>query len=230
MKLHGKDKGMYSETEIRAHQETRDRMVEQQILARGIRDQAVIAAMRTVPRHLFLSANIQQEAYLDHPAAIACNQTISQPYIVAIMTEMIMLTRSSRVLEIGTGSGYQTAILAEIAGNVISIERHAPLADSARERLQALGYDTVTVVIGDGTLGYPEDAPYDAILITAGAPEIPAGLQQQLALNGRLVAPVGLRDVQQLVTIVREEDDTFTRHPGISCRFVPLIGEHGWRE
>lgn len=230
LEKHRKETGMYSETEISAQQQERNQMVDQQIIPRGIHDPAVIAAMRKVPRHLFLPDSIQQEAYLDHPVALGCNQTISQPYMVAIMTEMLMVMPTSRVLEIGTGSGYQTAILAEIAGQVISMERHAPLADTARKRLHALGYNRVMVVTSDGTHGYPDAAPYDAILITAGAPEVPEGLQQQLVPNGILVAPVGARDVQQLATIIRKSDDTFTRNPGISCRFVPLIGEYGWQE
>ena len=221
---------MYSAADTKEEQQTRDRMVKKQIVARGVQDRAVIDAMRKVPRHLFLPATRQADAYLDHPAPIDCNQTISQPYMVAVMTEMMALKPAARVLEIGTGSGYQTAVLAEIAAQVVSIERHAPLADSARQRLQALGYDNITVVVGDGTLGYPEAAPYDAILVTAGAPDIPEALQTQLAPGGRLVAPVGRTDVQQIITVTREDNDTFTRQPGLACRFVPLIGEHGWRE
>ena len=186
--------------------------------------------MRKVPRHLFLSAERQADAYLDHPAPIDCRQTLSQPYMVAVMTEMLMLKPWAHVLEIGTGSGYQTAVLAAIAGRVVSMERHTLLADTARQRLQALEYDNITVVVGDGTLGYPEEAPYDAILVTAGAPDIPEVLQQQLVPGGRLVAPVGRTDVQQLITVIREDNDTFTRQPGLSCRFVPLIGAHGWRD
>jgi protein-L-isoaspartate(D-aspartate) O-methyltransferase len=221
---------MFLDMDKSAEQDARDRMVDNQIVARGIHDPAVIAAMRKIPRHLFLSTERQAEAYLDHPAPIDCNQTISQPYMVAVMTEMLALKPEARVLEIGTGSGYQTAVLAEIAGQVISMERHTLLADSARQRLEALGYSNITVIVRDGTLGYPEAAPYDAILITAGAPDIPKVLQQQLSPGGRLVAPVGRTDVQQLITITREDNDTFTRQPGISCRFVPLIGEHGWQE
>ncbi|HDP34250.1 MAG TPA: protein-L-isoaspartate(D-aspartate) O-methyltransferase [Candidatus Hydrogenedentes bacterium] len=221
---------MFTDADLCAHREERNRMVEKQIVARNIRDPKVIAAMRKVPRHLFVAANQQQDAYLDHPVAIACDQTVSQPYMVAVMTEMLALTPTTRVLEIGTGSGYQTAILAEIAAQVYSVERHAPLADSAQQRLEALGYDNITVIIGDGTLGHPEAAPYNAVLITAGAPEIPDALQQQLASGGRLVAPVGGPDVQRLVTIVRKEDGAFHRCPGISCRFVPLIGEQGWEQ
>lgn len=221
---------MFSETDKNAEQAARDRMVEKQLVARGIQDEVVLAVMREIPRHLFLSANRQADAYLDHPAPIDCNQTISQPYMVAIMTAMLVLQPEMRVLEIGTGSGYQTAVLAAIAGEVVSVERHALLADSARQRLEALGYNNITVVVGDGTLGYPEKAPYDAILVTAGAPDIPEVLQQQLAPGGRLVAPVGRTDVQQLVTITREDQETFSSKPGLSCRFVPLIGEYGWRD
>ena len=221
---------MFSEKDKSAEQQARDKMIEKQLVVRGIQDQVVLESMRKVPRHLFLPANRQVEAYLDHPAPIDCNQTISQPYIVALMTEMLKLQTGMRVLEIGTGSGYQTAILAEIAGQVVSVERHALLADSARKRLEALGYDNITVVVGDGTLGYAEEAPYDAILVTAGAPDIHEVLQEQLVIGGRLVAPVGRTDIQQLVTIIREDDNKFSNQPGISCRFVPLIGKHGWRD
>lgn len=221
---------MYSQTDIQAQQEARDQMVESQIVARGVENPAVLAAMRKIPRHLFLPGARQADAYLDHPAPIDCNQTISQPYMVAIMTEMLMLQPGMRVLEIGTGSGYQTAVLAEIAGQVVSVERHVLLADTARQRLEALGYDNITMIVGDGTLGYPEGAPYDAILVTAGAPDIPEVLQQQLRVGGRLVAPVGRTDIQQLITIIREDNNTYSNKSGLSCRFVPLIGEHGWRE
>lgn len=186
--------------------------------------------MRKVPRHLFLAEELRVEAYQDCPLPINCSQTISQPYMVAVMTEMLMLKPGACVLEIGTGSGYQTAILAEIAGQVITLERHVALADNARQRLESLGYKNITVIVGDGTLGFPEAAPYDAILITAGAPDIPEGLQRQLAPGGRLIAPVGRTDVQRLITITREGNESFTSQPGISCRFVPLIGEYGWRE
>ncbi len=221
---------MYSENDMRAHQQARDLMVDKQIVTRGVSDNRVLAAMRSVPRHLFLNADRQDHAYRDHPAPIGCDQTISQPYMVAAMTELLALTPSARVLEIGTGSGYQTAVLAEIAVHVTSVERHAALADAARQRLQALGYDNIDVVVGDGTLGHPDAAPYNAILVTAATPEIPEALQAQLALGGRLVAPVGDTKVQQLITLVREANNETTRHPGIACRFVPLIGEQGWPE
>lgn len=221
---------MFSEMDKSMEQDARDKMVDSQIVARGVHDPAVLAAMSKVPRHLFLAEELWVEAYQDCPLPISCSQTISQPYIVAVMTEMLMLNPGACVLEIGTGSGYQTAILAEIAGQVITLERHAPLADNARQRLESLGYNNITVIVGDGTLGFPEAAPYDAILITAGAPDIPEGLQRQLAPGGRLIAPVGRTDVQRLIMITREDNDKFTCQLGISCRFVPLIGEYGWRE
>ena len=221
---------MFSEEDIRAQQQARDAMIAKHIVPRGVQDPRVIDAMRRTPRHLFVPAEKKDDAYLDHPLPISCKQTISQPYIVAAMTEMLQLTPEAHVLEVGTGSGYQTAVLATIAKQVTSVERHADLAETARQRLDGLGYGNVHIVIGDGTCGYAAAAPYEAILVTAATPDIPEPLQTQLAVGGRLVAPVGSKDVQHLVTLVREDSATFTRHVGFACRFVPLIGEQGWRD
>lgn len=189
----------------------------------------MLEAMRTVPRHLFVPEEQRVHAYEDHPVQIGHGQTISQPYMVGLMTQELALDANDRVLEIGTGSGYQTAILAELAREVVTIERHPILADMARERLSRLEYANVTVVAGDGTLGYPASAPYDAILVTAGGPRVPESLKEQLATSGRLVCPVGPRDIQRLVTVTRTEKG-FQEQTGISCVFVPLVGDEGWTE
>jgi len=207
----------------------RARMVDNQIATRGVIDPNVLAAMRHVPRHAFIPTRLRTQAYEDHPVQIGHGQTISQPYMVAIMTQSLDLTPEDRVLEIGTGSGYQTAILAELAKEVISIERNESLAETARDRLEGLGCDNVTVLAGDGTLGYPEGAPYDAILVTAAGPDVPSSLKAQLAVGGRLVCPAGPRDCQQLITITRT-DTGLKEDRGISCVFVPLIGDEGWPE
>ncbi len=207
----------------------RQEMVDKQIAARGIRDPRVLEAMRTVPRHLFLSPDLWGEAYADHPVRIGCGQTISQPYMVAIMTELLALAPEDRVLEIGTGSGYQTAILARLAREVISIERHQALADRAQQRLAEMGYDNATVLAGDGSAGWPEGAPYDAILVTAGSPSLPASLKAQLAEGGRLVCPIGGRELQRLLKVVRQ-GNIYIESESISCIFVPLIGREGWPE
>ena len=207
----------------------REQMVRSQIEARGVRDERVLAAMRAVPRHCFVPAYQAGSAYRDTPLAIGQGQTISQPYIVAYMTELLELRGDERVLEIGTGSGYQAAVLAQLAAEVISIERFPSLAQEARERLAALGYDNVRVEVGDGTLGWPQDAPYDVIIVTAASPEMPEPLPEQLADGGRLVAPVGPRWTQHLVR-VRREGGTFKRETLIGVAFVPLIGTHGWQD
>ena len=204
-------------------------MVERQVADRGIRDPKVLDAMRSVPRHCFVPPNLAQQAYADHPVRIDCDQTISQPYMAGVMTEQLNLRPEDRVLEIGTGSGYQTALLAHLAAEVVTIERHAPLADKARKTLGDLGYENVTVICGDGTLGYPEKAPYDAILVTAAAPEVPPALIGQLAPGGRLVCPAGSRDLQKLVRI-ENTPGGLERSESIPCVFVPLVGEAGWQE
>jgi protein-L-isoaspartate(D-aspartate) O-methyltransferase len=207
----------------------RERMVYNQIAARGVRDARVLDAMRTVPRHEFVPPYQAGAAYRDTPLAIGEGQTISQPYIVALMTELLELKGDERVLEVGTGSGYQAAILSRLAAEVISVERFATLAQEARERLARLGYDNVRVEVGDGTMGWPQDAPYDAIIVTAASPEIPEPLPRQLAHDGRLVAPVGPRWAQHLVR-VRRAKGGFKSETSIGVAFVPLIGTHGWQD
>ncbi len=204
-------------------------MVEVQLRGRGILDERVLEAMGRVPRHHFVPLASRAKAYEDKPLPIDCGQTISQPYMVAIMTELLQLRPTDRVLELGTGSGYQAAILAALASKVLTIERHEPLAKSARASLGALGLDNVQVVCGDGTLGSPLDAPYDGIMVTAGAPDIPAALVAQLAPRGRLVCPVGSREAQTLIQITRRGEGTVEKK-GTACMFVPLIGERGWAE
>lgn len=205
----------------------RERMVATQIAARGVKDPAVLDAMRRVPRHAFIPPARRALAYKDYPIQIDCGQTISQPYMVALMTGLLELRPEDRVLEIGTGSGYQTAILAELAAEVISIERHEALADHARDQLDQLEYSNVAVLTGDGTLGCREHAPFDAILVTAGSPHVPASLRDQLAEGGRLVCPTGSRDVQTLTKLVRTARG-FKETESIRCVFVPLIGQEGW--
>jgi protein-L-isoaspartate(D-aspartate) O-methyltransferase len=205
----------------------RARMVEEQLRARGIRDERVLAAMGKVPREEFISAEDLKNAYGDYPVPIGAGQTISQPYIVASMVEALELRPDDRVLEVGTGTGYQAAILGELAAEVWTIERHAELADRAREILQRLGYANLHVVTGDGSLGLPEHAPFDKILVAAAAPRVPETLVAQLADGGRLVVPVGTRQEQQ-VLVVRKMGDQTVITPREACRFVPLVGEHGW--
>ncbi|MDQ5984623.1 MAG: Protein-L-isoaspartate O-methyltransferase [Syntrophus sp. SKADARSKE-3] len=206
------------------------KMVDSQIRARGITDQRVLAAMEKIPRHLFVDGGLVEQAYSDSPLPIAERQTISQPYIVALMTEAMALTKKDRVLEIGTGSGYQTAILAELAGYVFSIERIASLAANARRILDFLNYYNVAIRVGDGTYGWREEAPYEGIIVTAGAPQIPKILIEQLTVGGRLVIPMGSRTSQELFVVTRQSDDIddIKKESLGGCRFVDLIGEHGW--
>ncbi len=204
-------------------------MVSTQIEARGIHDYRVLEAMRKVPRHLFVGEALQDQAYGDFPLPIGEGQTISQPYIVAEMTQALELTKDDRVLEIGTGSGYQTAILAELAFRVYTIERVRELFIGARKLLDQLGYHNVIAKCSDGTLGWPDESPFDAIIVTAGAPEVPEKLVQQLTISGRMVIPVGDRFSQTLLGIRRDEDGIQDTSLG-GCRFVKLIGEHGWKE
>ncbi len=193
-----------------------------------IRDGRVLRAMLDVPRHLFVPEALQGRAYGDHALPIAANQTISQPFIVARMTELLEIDDRSRVLEIGAGSGYQTAVLARLAGQVYAIERIAELAREAQARIRALGIFNATVKCFDGTLGWSAHAPYDAILVAAGSPEVPGPLTAQLGVGGRLVLPVGAtRESQQLVRVVRTEEGFETEEHG-PCAFVPLIGRYGW--
>jgi protein-L-isoaspartate(D-aspartate) O-methyltransferase len=207
----------------------RERMVEWQIAGRGIRDPAVLAAMREVPREQFIAGDRAHRAYDDTPLPIGEGQTISQPYIVAAMTEALRLKPGDRVLEIGTGSGYAAAVLALIAAEVYTIERLERLAESARRRLAGLGFANVHVRHGDGSLGWPEHAPYDGIVVTASGPHVPRPLLGQLALGGRLVMPVGsTRHSQRLLRVVRTGETTYDREPLEEVTFVPLIGAEGW--
>ena len=210
-------------------QVARDRMVETQIAARGITDARVLSAMRKVPRHLFVPEELRAAAYGDHPLPIGHGQTISQPYIVAMMTSLLQIQPDERVLEIGTGSGYQAAILGILAKEVISLERIPEVARLAQKNLAVSGTRAVRVITGDGTRGYPERAPYDGVLITAATPSVPPPLIDQLAEGGRLVAPVGSRDLQELMRLTRKEKDLLRESFG-GVVFVPLLGEHGWEE
>ncbi|MFZ0928908.1 MAG: protein-L-isoaspartate(D-aspartate) O-methyltransferase [Syntrophobacteraceae bacterium] len=207
----------------------RERMVETQIAARGVHDERVLEAMRKVPRHLFLDEALRDQAYSDHPLPIAENQTISQPYIVGLMTESLELNGSEKVLEIGTGSGYQSAILAELTDRVFSIERYPELAYRANSILQKLGYGNIIVRVGDGSLGWPDDAPFDGIIVTAGTPKIPQPLIDQLKMGGRLVVPVGDRFGQDLVLVKRVAEGIKKTNLG-GVRFVNLVGKWGWKE
>jgi protein-L-isoaspartate(D-aspartate) O-methyltransferase len=203
--------------------------IDDQLVARGIRDMRVLDAMRRVPRHEFVEHETQELAYADRALPIGDGQTISQPYMVAAMTEALRLQGRERVLDVGTGSGYQAAILAELAREVVTIERRPELADAARERLAALGYRNIRVVVGDGSVGYVEDAPYDGILVAAASPRVPESLKQQLADGGRLVIPVGPPD-QQRLTVVTRDGDGFVESVHEGCVFVPLVGAEGWPE
>ena len=207
----------------------RDRMVAGQIAARGVEDPLVLEAMRAVPREDFLPADLAGYAYEDGPLPIGHGQTISQPYIVAVMTAAARVRPGDRVLEIGTGSGYGAAVLSKIAGEVYTVERIEGLADSARDRLAALGYGNVHVRCGDGTLGWAEHAPYDAIIVTAGGPSVPRALLDQLKPGGRLVMPLGSEPrAQRLIRRTRTGPETYTQDDLEWVAFVPLIGEQGW--
>jgi protein-L-isoaspartate(D-aspartate) O-methyltransferase len=202
-------------------------MIETQIRKRGVSSPRVLEAMAAVPRHEFVPAEFRSKAYADRPLAIGEGQTISQPYMVAAMTEALELDGSERVLEIGTGSGYQAAVLAVIVRQVITIENHTSLALAAQERLNRLGYANVHVHNGDGSAGLPEAAPYDAILVTAGAPEIPEVFASQLREGGRIVIPVGNQKVQELM-VAQKANGQLTARALFSCQFVPLLGRYGW--
>jgi protein-L-isoaspartate(D-aspartate) O-methyltransferase len=204
-------------------------MLERQLKPRGIYDERVLAAMSKVPRESFVAPALREHAYEDRPLGIGCAQTISQPYIVASMLQAAQLRPEDHALELGTGSGYQTALLAEIVRIVVSLERHAELAEIARERLSHFGYTNVEIIVTDGTLGYPPRAPYDVILVSAAAPQVPQRLIDQLAIGGRMVLPVGSRELQDL-TLVRKDEEGVRRIRLDGCAFVPLIGEEGFRE
>ena len=210
------------------YERARNRMVDYQIAARGVNDARVLAAMREIPRHLFVPQVYRPSSYEDRPLPIGEGQTISQPFIVGWMTALLELAPADKVLEIGTGSGYQAAILARLAKSVISIERLQTVAEQARANLARVDVTNVQIVVGDGTEGYPPEAPYNGIIVTAATPEVPAPLVDQLAVGGRLVAPVGPRDIQQLVKLVkRSEGVDRISYGGVA--FVPLIGKYGWK-
>ena len=206
----------------------RQEMVERQLRGRGIRDERVLAAMLEVPRHQFVPAEFAAEAYSDRPLPIGHGQTISQPFMVAAMAEALRLSGGERVLEIGAGSGYQAAVLSLLAREVHAVEAHQDLAVSCGERLAGLGYGNVHVHVGDGTLGWPDEAPFEAILVTAAAPEIPPPLEAQLAEGGRLVLPVGSTEEQRLLR-VEKRGNAISSRPLYHCRFVPLVGKYGWK-
>ena len=207
----------------------REAMVERQLRERGIQDERVLRAMQTVPRHQFVSHNDQQEAYADHPIVIAEQQTTSQPYIIAAMLQVAAIQPGDRVLEIGAGSGYQTALLAELASQVFAMERYPTLVASARQTLDRMGYHNLALIAGDGSLGLPEAAPFDAIIVSAAAPGIPPALVEQLADGGRMVIPVGDAH-QQVLKLVRKYGNEISETTLEGCRFVPLIGRGGFGE
>lgn len=206
----------------------RERMVQEQILARGVTDSRTLEAMLEVPRHLFVDDAMRARAYGDYPLPIASGQTISQPYIVAFMTQALRLAGHERVLEIGTGSGYQAAVLSRLCQQVYTVERLNSLLANARRVFGSLRYYNIVAKLDDGTLGWPEYGPYDAIIVTAGGPSIPEPLIDQLADPGRLIIPVGNQDVQELQLLTKEEGEVQVENLA-SVRFVDLIGEHGWR-
>ena len=206
-------------------------MVERQIAARGVVGKRLLEAMRTVPREAFVPDHLREFAYEDAPLSIEADQTISQPYIVALMIEAARLGPDGKVLEIGAGSGYAAAVMSRVAGRVYAIERHQELADLAAERMKRLGYGNVVVRHGDGSKGWPEEAPFDAILAAASGPDVPDVLLRQLAVGGRLVMPIGEpQAVQTLVAVTRSGEDRFDTEDLGPVRFVPLIGAHGWRD
>jgi protein-L-isoaspartate(D-aspartate) O-methyltransferase len=207
----------------------RERMVKNQLVPRGIKDKGVLTAMGKIHRHLFVEEALVGEAYNDHPLPIGNKQTISQPYIVALMTQALGFTGREKTLEIGTGSGYQTAILAELSEKVYTIERIRPLMENARSLLNRLGYTNILFKAFDGTIGWKEYAPFDAIMITAGAPAIPEPLLDQLADGGKMIIPIGDRFSQQLILVTKNGDSYREDNLG-GCRFVDLIGTYGWKE
>jgi protein-L-isoaspartate(D-aspartate) O-methyltransferase len=204
-------------------------MVDEQVRSRGIADERVLAAMKEIPREKFVPAGQASEAFGDRALAIDCGQTISQPYIVAAMTALLDLQPHHRVLEIGTGSGYQTAVLASLSGQVYTIERIELLQSAARVLLESLGFNNVRYRVGDGSAGWPEEAPFDRILVTAGAPEMPPALVAQLVDKGRLIVPVG-HERDQILTVVERDGSRIKETPRFPCRFVKLIGEQAWHD
>ena len=204
-------------------------MIRAQLQRRGITDTRVLQAMREVPRHAFVPVEWRHEAYSDRPLPIADEQTISQPYMVAIMTQSLALQGHECVLEVGTGSGYQAAVLSRLVAHVYTIEYFPTLAESARAMLQRLGYTNVQVITGDGSLGLPAHAPYQGILVAAAAPHVPQPMLAQLAEGGRLVIPVGSRTTQDLLIVTRHKE-SYTQERSVPCRFVPLLGQEGWAD
>ncbi len=207
---------------------TRHAMVVQQLRNRGIYDKRVLRAMETVPRHEFVAPYLQRDAYEDNPVPTGEGQTVSQPYIVAYMLEVLEIAAENRVLEIGTGTGYQAALLGQLAREVFTIERVPALFVAAKENLERLGYNNISVIHGDGTRGLPEQALFDRIIVAAAAPDVPAPLFEQLAEGGRMVIPVGPPDIQELLLVKKENGNAIT-HRLEGCRFVPLVGEQGFR-
>lgn len=212
------------------YKKQRIKMVDSQIRSRGVMDERVLRVMEVIPRHLFVDEGLTEQAYNDNPLPIGERQTISQPYIVALMTEALELKGDEKVLEIGTGCGYQSAILSKLADRVFSIERIALLASKARVVLDSLGCFNVLIRVGDGTYGWREESPFDAIIVTAGAPDVPKPIQEQLAVGGRIVIPVGSLHSQALLKLTRlsEDIEDIKREDLGGCRFVNLVGEHGW--
>lgn len=212
---------------MKDHTGARETMVQRQLIARGISDPRVLAAMRRVPRHLFVDESLSNEAYDDNPLPIGEGQTISQPYMVALMTELLELKGNERVLEIGTGSGYQAAVLSRMCAWVYTIERLPDLADRAKTAMEACGYDNVSFAVGDGTTGWADEAPFNDIIVTAGAPQVPLVLVDQLLENGKLIVPVGDKVSQTLKRIIKTKTGhRVENHTG--CRFVDLVGKYGW--
>jgi protein-L-isoaspartate(D-aspartate) O-methyltransferase len=207
----------------------REAMVRDQLQRRGITDARVLQAMRDVPRHLFVSSESLRDAYGDRPLSIAEGQTISQPYMVAVMVQSLGLSSNARILEVGTGSGYQAAVLSRLAAQVYTMEYFPVLAEQAQTILERLGYTNVQVIIGDGSVGLPQYAPYNGIVVPAAAPQVPPPLIEQLGEGGRLVIPVGEVTEQELL-IIAKQGDSYTRERSVSCRFVPLLGQAGWPE
>ena len=208
----------------------RKRMVTTQLARRAVRDIRVLDAMGSVPREVFVTAGMEGLAYEDNPLPIGEGQTLSQPYIVAAMAEAARLDPADRVLEVGAGSGYAAAVFSRLAGQIFAVERHTRLTEAARERCRALGYLNVTFKTGDGSVGWPEAAPFDAILVAAGMPKPPEALKQQLKMGGRLIVPVGEMDEQRLIRITRTAEEAFEEDDLGGVRFVPLIGAQGWPE
>ena len=209
--------------------QARERMVREQLVSRGINDPRVLRTMAKVPRHLFLETELWDQAYEDHPLPIGANQTISQPYMVALMAEALELTGRERVLEVGTGSGYAAAVLSELCAEVFTVEAVEELAVKARTVLRSLGYRNASVLVGDGTLGWEEHAPYDGVMISAAAPCIPRPLLEQLKISGRLVFPMGERELQSLVRIRKDQAGIHEEYLG-ECHFVKLKGQYGWED